>query len=534
MSIDLIKLKGDIFGGVTTAVIALPISLAFGVASGVGAAAGLYAAIAVGFFAAVFGGTPGLVSGPTAPMAVAMAVVVTHSASSLPEAFTIVMLAGLLQIGFGAFRLGRFIAYTPYSVVSGFLTGIGVIVISMQVLPVLGSPMATDGFHGTVAGLPAALATINSDAIFVAVITLATAVLWPRTLKRVMPDALAALLVGTAAGILIFDQAPTVGTLPSGIPTLQVPVLAGEVLIKMIEPALVLAIIGSIDSLLVALIAGAMTRAQQQSNKELVGQGIANIVSGVFGGLPGAGSPVPTVVNIKAGGRSRLAGILVALLLFAFLFDAGKLVEPIPLAVLAGLLIHIGWHVVDWRFLTRVKQMETPHLVVMSITAVLTVFVDLLSAVAIGLIASGMINAMHTEEIELDSVVSVPLLDLDSDDPFSARTGLLRLAGRFTVASAAKLSHVIGADIREHEVVIFDFSKTEFLDDSAVMVIRELISDASEQKKPCIVMGMSLKIEKSLRGLGALKGIETANYAESLDHARQIADQFLVNKDQHQ
>ena len=525
-------LKGDIFGGITAAVIALPIATAFGVASGVGAVAGIYAAIAIALFAAIFGGTPAMVSGPTAPMAVAMAVVITHSANSLAEAFTIVMFTGLLQIGFGVFRLGKFIAYTPYSVISGFLTGIGIIIISMQILPAIGAPTATDGIRQTIEILPDALSSINLHALAVTGFTLAMILVWPKKLHRFVPDTLGALLLGSLLGMFIFTQAPVVGSIPSGIPSIQVPVLEPEFLIRMIEPALVLAIIGSVETLLVALVADAMTRTRHKPNREIVGQGIANIFSGMFGGLPGSGSPVPTVVNIRAGGRTRVSGILVALILFTFLFELGELVERIPLAVLAALLLKIGWHVIDWRFVKRLAKIEKSHVTVMLLTAGLTVFVDILTAVAIGLIVSGMINAMNAEPLELDNVISIPLLDdFDTEDPFSARTGLVRMSGRFTVASAGTLSHVIGEDIREHEIVIFDFTPTEYMDDSTVMVIRQLVLSSYEEGKPCIVMGLSDDMAKTLNSLDALQEIDKANFVETLEEARQIANEYLRSKD---
>ena len=525
------SLKGDIFGGITAAVIALPIATAFGVASGVGAVAGIYAAIAIALFAAIFGGTPAMVSGPTAPMAVAMAVVITHSANSLAEAFTIVMFTGLLQIGFGVFRLGKFIAYTPYSVISGFLTGIGIIIISMQILPAIGAPTATDGIRQTIEILPDALSSINLHALAVTVLTLAMILVWPKKLHRFVPDTLGALLLGSLLGMFIFTQAPVVGSIPSGIPSIQVPVLEPEFLIRMIEPALVLAIIGAVETLLVALVADAMTRTRHKPNREIVGQGIANIFSGMFGGLPGSGSPVPTVVNIRAGGRTRVSGILVALILFTFLFELGQLVERIPLAVLAALLLKIGWHVIDWRFVKRLAKIEKSHITVMLLTAGLTVFVDILTAVAIGLIVSGMINAMNAEPLELDNVISIPLIDdFDTEDPFSARTGLVRMSGRFTVASAGTLSHVIGEDIREHEIVIFDFTPTEYMDDSTVMVIRQLVLSSYEEGKPCIVMGLSDDMAKTLNSLDALQEIDKANFVETLEEARQIANDYLRSK----
>ncbi len=529
------QLKGDFFGGVTTAVVALPVAVAFGVASGIGAAAGLYAAIAIALFAAVFGGTPGMVSGPTAPMVVAMAVIVTHSASSMAEAFTIVMLAGLFQILFGLCRLGRFIAYTPHSVISGFMTGIGFIIISIQLMPVLGQPPPAGGAIGSIIHFPSAISQANLDAVLLAACTLAMMIYWPPRLNRLIPSTLGALAAGTFLSLTLFTDAPLVGAIPSGLPQLQVPAADLEFLLKVIEPALVLAIIGSINSLVVALIVNAMRKSHQHdSNRELVGQGLANIFSGLFGGLPGSGSTVPSVVNIRSGGSTRLSAILVALILGAFLFDLSRLVAQIPLAVLAALLLRVGWNIIDWEFLMRLRKIEKTHLAVMLLTAALTVFVDLITAVAIGLIASGMINSMQAEQLELDSVISVPLVDTGGHDSFTARTGLVRMSGRFTVASAAKLKQVITEDIREHEVVIFDFSKTSFMDDSALMVIRHLVASSHEQNKPCIVMGLSGRIRRLLHSVDALQGIDESSYVNTLAEARQAADAYLRRKDQAQ
>ncbi len=532
---NLQQLKGDLFGGVTTAVIALPVAIAFGVASGIGAEAGLYAAIAIALFAAVFGGTPGMVSGPTAPMVVAMAVIVTHSADNLAEAFTIVMLTGLFQIAFGLCRLGRFIAYTPHSVISGFMTGIGFIIISIQLMPILGMPAPGGGAIGSIINFPSAIPNANLHAVLLAACTLAMMIYWPLRLNRLIPSTLGALAVGTLMGVLLFTEAPVVGPIPGGVPQLQIPVIDLEFLLKVIEPALVLAIIGSINSLIVALIVNAMRKSHQHdSNRELIGQGLANVLSGLFGGLPGSGSTVPSVVNIRSGGSTRLSGILVALILGAFLFDLGRLVEQIPLAVLAALLLRVGWNIIDWEFLTRLRKIDKTHLVVMLLTASLTVFVDLITAVAIGLIASGMINSMQAEQLELDSVISVPLVDAGKHDSFTARTGLVRLSGRFTVASAAKLKQVITADIRDHEVVIFDFSKTSFMDDSALMVIRHLVASAHEQKTPCIVMGLGGRIRLQLDSVDALSGIDASSYVNTLAEARLSADAHLQRKDQMQ
>ena len=527
--------RGDLFGGITSTVVALPVSLAFGVASGLGAAAGLYGAIAVGFFAAVFGGTRSQISGPTAPMAVAMAVIITSHASNLTEALTVVMLGGLLQVLIGVLRIGRFIAYTPHVVVSGFMTGIGVIVMLIQTLPFLGAPTATGGPMGAIRALPEALANLNVSALVIAVVTLAIGVLWPRRLQRFVPAALVALIAGTLLGVLTLRDAPVIGAVPTGLPQLHLEMPSVGFLLRALQPALILALLGSVDSLLTSLVADSLTGTQHNPDRELVGQGIGNLVAGLFGGVPGAGATMGTVTNIRAGGTTRMSGVLRALLLLALLLGLGRYVEPIPHAVLAGILMKVGWDIVDWRMVLRLHRIRREHLIVLLITLGLTVFVDLVTAVAIGLIAAGMAHARQLERLELDSVVSVPLLDQaffghedGADDPWSARVGLVALRGGFTVASAQKLVGVIGPDIRDHEVVIFDFSGATYMDDSAAMLIRQLMDLAAEEDTQCVVMGLSGAVAETLEALDILHDVPEGQVVDTLDEARQTARDLLA------
>ena len=535
------KLKGDVFGGITTSVIGLPVALAFGVASGLGPTAGIYGAIAVGFFAAVFGGTRSQISGPTGPMSIAMAVIVTSHANSLAEAFTIVVLAGLIQAALGIARIGRFVAYTPYSVISGFMTGIGVIIMIVQIAPFLGSPVAVGGVIGAVNALPEVFTSVNFHALAVAVVTLAVGVIWPRQVRQYLPAPLAAMIAGCAIGILWLNDLPVIGEVPTGLPDFQTPAFSLGFILGAIQPALVLALLGSIDSLLTSLIADSLTRTRHNPNRELIGQGIGNMVAGLIGGLPGAGATLGTVVNIRAGGNSQLSGAIRASILLALALGVGRYVEAIPHAVLAGILMRVGYDIMDWRFVTRIHRAPKEHMAVMTITFFLTVFLDLVTAIAIGLIAAGMASARQLEGQELDSVVSVPLLDrtflynspedaLDDVDEFTARVGMVALRGRFSVASSSNLISAIGADISDHEIVIFDFSDTLHLDDSAAMVVEQMIDIAIEEETDSIVLGLSGPVERNLRALNILRRIPEDRFVNTLDEAREVAKSILDNE----
>ena len=536
MNYDFQTFRGDLFGGITSAIVALPVALAFGVASGLGAAAGIYGAIAVGFFAALFGGTRSQISGPTPSMTIAMAVIVTTHASTLGEALTVVVMGGLLQILLGISKLGRFVAYTPYVVISGFMSGIGIIIILIQILPFLGAPTSPHGPMGALQELPEALANFNAGAFVIGMVSLGIGILWPRRLARYLPSPLAALVAGTLLGVLWLNNAPVIGQIPVGLPEFQFSVPSVGFLVSAVHPAIILALLGSVDSLLTSLIADSLTGTQHQPNRELVGQGIGNMVAGVFGGLPGAGATMGTVTNIRAGGRTPVSGMLRSLLLLMLLLGLGHYVEPIPHAVLAGILMKIGWDIIDWRFLTLVHRIRREHLIVMLLTLGLTVFVDLVTAVAIGLIAAGITHAQQLETLELDSVISVPLLDqmffseyeeMALTDPYSARVGLVALKGSFTVASSRKLVEVIGEDIKDHEIVIFDFSDTMYLDDSAAMVVERLMNVATEKQTEFVVMGLSDDIAETLRILNILQQVPVSRVVDTLDEARQVAYNFL-------
>ena len=536
MKYDLDRLRGDVFGGVTSMVVAVPVALGFGIASGMGPAAGLYGAIIVGFFASVFGGTRTQISGPTAPMTVAMAVVLTSYADTLVEALSVVVLAGLLQVLLGLSKVGRLVAYTPYMVVSGFMSGIGVIIMLMQALPFLGASGEVGGPMGAARALPGALSNVDTSAFAIAALTLAVGFLWPRRLQRFAPGPLVALVAGTTLGVLWLRDAPVIGPVPTGLPALQLGLPSADFLLGVLEPAIVLALLGSVDSLLTSLVADSLTGKRHNPDRELVGQGIGNMVAGLFGALPGAGATMGTVTNIRSGASTPVSGVVRALLLLALVLGLGGLVEPIPLAVLAGVLMKVGWDIVDWRVLTRVHRLPGDHLLVMLTTLSLTVFVDLITAVAIGLIAGGMVHARRLERLELDSVVSVPLLEMTffagrqkpaRVDPHAARVGMVALKGTLSVASSHRLVGVIGLDIKEHEVVIFDFSGTTYIDDSAAITIEQLLDIAAESGTECVVMGLSDGAATMLRSLDVLDGVPSSRIVETLDEARELALEIL-------
>ncbi|MFP4585737.1 MAG: SulP family inorganic anion transporter [Desulfococcaceae bacterium] len=489
------NLRGDLFGGATTAIISLPMALTFGVASGAGAAAGLYGAILVGLFAALFGGTPTLISEPTGPMTVIMTAVVTAMMARYPEtglamAFTVVMIAGVFQIILGGLRLGRYITLMPYSVISGFMSGIGVILIILQLAPFMGQAGPPGGVVGALRGLPGLIANADPVETGLGAITLAILLLMPGKLRRYAPPPLVALIIGTTVSLMFFPDADIrrIGEIPSGLPALRLPTFAPEQVTTMVVDGMVLGMLGCIDTLLTAMISDSLTRTEHHSNKELVGQGIGNLISGLFGGLPGAGATMGTVVNIQVGAQTALAGLVRAGLLLVVVLGAGASTRNIPLAVLAGIALNVGIRILDWSFLKRAHKVSAQTTLIMYGVLLLTVFVDLIVAVGVGVFIANILtierlSAHQSKNVKAisDADDEVPLTDEEKRllDRVNGHLLLFYLSGPmiFGVSKAIARQNAV---ITRYDVVVIDLTDVPLLDDTVSLAIENAIRDAAE------------------------------------------------------
>ena len=337
--------------------------------------------------------------------------------------------------------------------------------------------------------------------------------------------------------ILWFSNAPTIGNVPTDLPVFKLPALSFDALVRAIEPAMVLALVGSADTLLTALVGDSMTRSRHDPNKELFAQGIGAVVTGFIQGLPGSGATPSTIANIRAGGSTVVSGVIAVVILVVMILVLGDYVARIPNALLAGVLMKVALDTMEWRFVTRLLRIQREHMVVMLLTLGLTVFLDLVTAIAVGMIAAAVTSARQFERLELDSVVSVPILDQrffgtgveeEEIESFSARVGLIALRGSFTVASSRKLLDTIGEDIRQHEVVILDFSNTVYMDESAALVMERLIETATSYETGCIVMGLAGMPARNLEALNILKHVPSDQRVQTWDEARLVAARLLA------
>ncbi|EKZ9179900.1 SulP family inorganic anion transporter [Vibrio vulnificus] len=544
-----INLKGDLFGGVTTAIISLPLALAFGVASGAGAEAGLWGAILVGLFAALFGGSSTLISEPTGPMTVIMTAVLTSMVAKYPESgiaisFTIVMMAGAFQVLIGTLKLGKYITLMPYSVVSGFMSGIGVILIILQLSPLLGHAAPAGGVLGTLSALPETISNMKFSEFFLGLLTLGILFFFPKQYRKYVPAQLVALVAVTLLSVIVFDfdDVRRIGEIPTGLPSLVVPVINGEIFTAMVIDALVLGTLGCIDTLLTAVIGDSLTRKEHDSDKELRGQGLANMISGLFGALPGAGATMGTVTNIQVGARSPLSGVIRALILALVVLVASGLTEPIPMAVLAGIAVYVGFGILDWSFIQRAHRVSVQGMAIMYGVMLLTVFVDLIVAVGLGVFISNILIIERLSRVQAKQVKAISDAD-ENDVPLTdSERGLLERANGkvlffylsgpmiFSVSKAISRQH---SSIADYEAMILDLTDVPMIDVTVGLALENAIKDAQEAQCDVYLLCPNERVREQLEKFHVLDLVPDENTFKFRYEALNAAVN-KVEQDEHQ
>ena len=510
-------LRGDFFGGVAAGVIALPLALAFGVASGLGPAAGLYGAIATGIVAAVFGGTPVQITGPTAPMTLVVAgVVATNTLPSgavdLPRVVGIVVLAGLLQIALGLFRVGAYIRYVPYPVISGFMSGIGVIIILQQLFPMFGAAPPSSDPLSILRQLPLLGSNVKWDAVAVSALTIATVFILPRFTKAV-PASLVALVTLTALAVSLNLDVSVIGEIPSGLPSLVMPALDFQQVPSLTAAALQLAFLGAIDSLLTSLVADNLTRTQHDSNRELVGQGLGNIAAGLIGGIPGAGATMRTVVNVEAGGKSRISGVIHGLFLAAVLLGLSGLVQHVPRAVLAGLLVAVGIGIIDYRGISHILKVPRSDAFLMLFVLVLTVFTDLIIAVAAGLIVASFVFMKKVSDITERQTTLSPVADEPWADeltiPDTIRNKLLikHVDGPLFFGFASQFLDIARQAATQSKLLILRLDRISYMDQTGVYALKDALTRLIAAGVRVLVVGVSVAHRDLLESLQVIPAV---------------------------
>jgi SulP family sulfate permease len=520
------NLRGDVFGGITAGIVALPLALAFGVQSGAGPVAGLYGAIVLGIFAATFGGTSSQVSGPTGPMTVVAALVVIKAIeeygsleAGMGFIICIFLLAGVVQILFGVLKLGTYIKYIPYPVVSGFMSGIGGIIILLQIYPFFGQTSPKKVLD-VITNIVDVIPIINWEAMIIASSTIAIIYLFPKITKAI-PSTLVALISMTIVTTFIGLEVPVIGTIPSSLPELKIGAIASihaSDITLIIELALTLALLGAIDSLLTSVIADNITKTKHHSNRELVGQGIGNIMASCIGGLPGAGATMRTLVNVNAGGQTPLSGVIHGVLLLAILLGLGNYAQVIPIPVLAGILITVGVGIIDYKGFRHIKSVPRTDAVVMLIVLGMTMFVDLIQAVAVGLILSSILFMKQMSDQLGSEVKILPIKENcrqwwkeNIPDSIADKIYVKHFPGPIFFGFAPALQ-AMAESLPDIRVVIFRMMNVPNIDQTGLYALEEVVLSLEKRNIAVVITGLQKQPYRMLQRINMVPGLIPENY----------------------
>ena len=515
-------IKNDILSGITVAVVALPLALAFGVVSGAGATAGLYGAIILGFFAALFGGVPVQVSGPTGPMTVVFAATLAAFPNDFSSAMMVVFLAGLLQILFGIVDLGKWVKYIPYPIISGFMCGIGVIIMILQINPFLGVESNSSIVY-VLTHITETLKNINYDALLIGSITLIIMFLTPKRVSKIVPSALIALFVVTIISIYMNFNVMTIGEIPKALPEFNFPFSFDILHLNIIFTyAITLALLGSIDTQLTSVLVDSRMKTKHNSKKELIGQGIGNTICSFFGAVPGAGATMRTIVNINNGGTTKLSGIVHSITLLLIILFFAPLASKIPLALLAGILIKVGIDILDYRFLKIITKVSKEDLIIMLAVFFLTVFVDLIMAVGVGITIASILAlyqiSMKTQMKIIPSKISFnehnKIFDIE----------IIRVKGSLFFGTATALDNTL-EKIKNDKNIIIDCKNIHLLDISAIFKLEDIIEKFKEKELE-IVLVMRHRHKKRILSIddsGIFKNIKIyKNLDDAINYLKEI------------
>ncbi len=591
---DFSHLKNDAFGGITAGIVALPLALAFGEQSGLGAAAGLYGAAFIAFFAALFGGTPTQISGPTAPMTALSMLVIGGLLEAYegdleratPVILMVFLLAGVFQFLLGVIKVGTYIRYIPYTVISGFMTGIGVIIILTQLPLAFGysagddqkvvekfkphaeelildrilKDEAEDGILvleefretiarsekvtpeeirreamilakndaksviGSVKYLPRAIANVDWKELALCLITIIIIYGFKRITKAV-PSTLVALLAVSLGAYFLIDDYNAISEIPTGIPLPHFEVFSEFSLIQLLPfvvSAFMLALLGAIDSLLTSVVADNMTKTQHQPNKELMGQGIGNSIAAIFGGIPGAGATIRTVVNIDAGGKTKLSGMVAGVLLLTIIVSLGPLASLIPASVLVGILITVGIGVMDYKGLKALSRMDLSEKFILIIVLVLTVFWQLIYAVGIGLIMAAVVFMKRMSDLSEEDVKIYDLShskekesiwddEVSISDEIREKVVFKHLSGPMFFGFATHFKNLL-ANLGDLHVVVIRMEKVPFMDQSGLYALESSIENLHRKNVLVLLSGANEQVCSKMRDMKVIPELVDERY----------------------
>ena len=511
--------RGDLTGGLTAAVVALPLALAFAVASGVDPKAGLYTAIVAGIIAAVFGGSPVQITGPTGAMAVILVGIVAKY--GIEKVWIAGVMAGIIQVALGIAKLGRLVKFIPYPVTAGFTNGIAVIIFCGQLNNFLGLKLPRSehflpGLWQTVTHLEG----LNWAAIALTTITIVTKLLWARITTSI-PASLVGLVLATAIATSFHLNVPTIGSIPQSLPMLQsIPHWNDFGLIReLINPALALAALGSIESLLSAVVADGMTVSEKHdSDRELIGQGLANIVVPFFGGIPATGAIARTAVNVRAGGRTRLSGVIQGVAIAIIVLTLAPLAAQVPLAALAGILMVTSIRMIEWEAIGLLLRATYADFAVMMLTWMVTIFFDLVLAVEVGLIAAGALFIKRMSELNLGKIPETEAFPPGIPLELSKQISVYRVDGPVFFGAAERFVTFL-RDEPDVKYLVLRLRYVPNMDTTGLVALQDIYQDLQRHDCRLLLSGLQPEVQKLLERTGLMDKIGRENCFETTDAA---------------
>ena len=511
--------RGDLTGGLTAAVVALPLALAFAVASGVDPKAGLYTAIVAGIIAAVFGGSPVQITGPTGAMAVILVGIVAKY--GIEKVWIAGVMAGIIQVALGIAKLGRLVKFIPYPVTAGFTNGIAVIIFCGQLNNFLGLKLPRSehflpGLWQTVTHLEG----LNWAAIALTTITIVTKLLWARITTSI-PASLVGLVLATAIATFFHLNVPTIGSIPQSLPMLQsIPHWNDFGLIReLINPALALAALGSIESLLSAVVADGMTVSEKHdSDRELIGQGLANIVVPFFGGIPATGAIARTAVNVRAGGKTRLSGVIQGVAIAIIVLTLAPLAAQVPLAALAGILMVTSIRMIEWEAIGLLLRATYADFAVMMLTWMVTIFFDLVLAVEVGLIAAGALFIKRMSELNLGKIPETEAFPPGIPLELSKQISVYRVDGPVFFGAAERFVTFL-RDEPDVKYLVLRLRYVPNMDTTGLVALQDIYQDLQRHDCRLLLSGLQPEVQKLLERTGLMDKIGRENCFETTDAA---------------
>jgi len=530
----------DVIAGVIVGIVALPLAIAFAIASGLSPERGLYTAIVAGFLISLLGGSRVQIGGPTGAFVVIVSgIVAQHGVDGLVVA---TLMAGFILVGFGLFRLGGAIKFIPYPVTIGFTSGIALIIFSSQIRDLLGLEMQSvpSAFVPKWDAYVHAFDTVNPWALVVAVATLSIIVVWPRISTRI-PGPFVALIVTTLLARLLHLPVETIGArfgaIHAGLPQPSIPHLSLPIIRALAGPAFTIALLAAVESLLSAVVADGMIGGRHRSNMELVAQGIANIASPIFGGMPATGAIARTATNVKNGGRTPVAGMVHAITLLLITLFFGRLAALIPLATLAGILVVVAFHMSEWR--TFVSEFRAPKsdVAVLLTTFLLTVLVDLTVAIEVGMVLAAFLFMRRMAEVTNISVLTHEFTDPVDDferDPNAVRrreipegVQVYEITGPFFFGAAEMFKDRVGRIAGKPKVLIVRMRHVPAIDSTGLHALRELIQRSRKEGILVILSDVHAQPVVALERSGLYDELSEENIHGNIDDALNRARQYL-------